>query len=123
MYDSAPVDTEHEEVKALRKRRGAILQMEEFAWIKSCTSVYKLKRDSNDSGTMIMAAADNKSLESLLDFKYNLPQMMETLDTIDFNIFNFKEKTDNRELTTLASLLFHKHSLYSGLHVQINKFL
>ena len=97
--------------------------MEESAWIKSCTNVVKLKRDSNDSGTIIMAATDNKSLESLLNFKHNIPKTIEKLDTLEFDIFDFKGKTENRELTTLTSLLLHKHSLYSGLHIPINKFL
>ena len=70
-----------------------------------------------------MAASDNRSLESLLNFKCNFTQTMESLDTLEFDVFNFKEKTHNRELTTLSSLIMHKHSLYSGLHIPINKFL
>lgn len=35
LYETRQKDTETEEIKFLRKRRGAILQMEEHAWIKS----------------------------------------------------------------------------------------
>lgn len=123
LYETKQKDTETEEIKFLRKRRGAILQIEEHAWIKSCTNVFKLKRDSNDSGTIIMAAADNRSLESLLDFKTSVTQVMEKLDTLEFNIFDFKDNSKGRELTSLTSLLLHRHSLYAGLHIPINKFL
>lgn len=70
-----------------------------------------------------MTVTKNKSLESLLDFKYNLTEVMESLDSLKFDIFDFKAKTENRELTSLTSLLLHKHSLYSGLSIQVNQFL
>jgi len=70
-----------------------------------------------------MTITQNKSLESLMDFKFNITEVMESLDTLEFDIFDFKVKTDNRELTSLTSLLFHKHSLYSGLNIQVNQFL
>lgn len=123
LYEVQQNDHEIEEVKSVRRRRGAILQMEEHAWIKSCTNIFNLKRGSNDSGTIIMAASDNKSLESLLDFKFNVSKVMEKVDTLEFDIFDFKDSCNDRELTTLTSILLHKHSLYSGLHIHINKFL
>jgi len=108
----------------VRKRRGAILQMEEHAWIKSCTSIFTLKRDSNDSGTIIMATGENnRSLESLLEFPGGITKVLETIDSLEFDVFEFKEKSNGRELTTLTSLLFHKHSLFAGLHIPLNKFI
>lgn len=97
--------------------------MEEHAWIRSCTNIFTLKRDSNDSGTIIMATGDNRSLESLLDFPGGITKVLEKLDTLEFDIFEFKDNSKDRELTTLTSLLLHKHSLYSGLHISLQKFI
>lgn len=83
-------EIENHEVRSVRRRRGAILQMEENAWIKSATNIFRLKRDSNDSGTIIMTAGDNRSLESLLDFPRNLSKVIESLDSFEFDILNFK---------------------------------
>ena len=124
LYEVHQKDPEVDEVKSIRRRRGAILQMEENAWIKSWTNIIKLKRDSNDSGTIIMAASDNKSLESLIDLPTSyITRVMERLETLEFDIFEFKEKWKDRELSWISSLLLHKHSLYSGLHISINKYL
>lgn len=97
--------------------------MEEHAWIKSCTNIFRLKRDSNDSGTIIMATADNKSLESMLDMKQTATKILEKVDSLEFDIFEFQKDSNGRELTSLTSLLLHKHSLYSGLHISVSKFL
>ena len=123
LYENINKDAQQEEIRLARRRRGAILQMEENAWIRSCTNVYRLKRDSNDTGTIIMTATDHRSLESLLDFPRSITKIIETLDTLEFNIFDFKEECVDRELTCVASLLLHKHSLYSGLKININQFL
>lgn len=124
LYEVQQKDPEIDEVKSIRRRRGAILQMEENAWIKSWTNIIKLKRDSNDSGTIIMAASDNKSLESLIDLPTSyITGIMEKLETLEFDIFEFKEKCNDRELSWISSLLLHKHSLYAGLHIPINKYL
>ena len=123
IYENEQTNVQEDEIKSIRKRRGAIHQMEEHAWIRSCSNVFKLKRDSNDSGTIVMSVAQNKSLESLLNFKYNFTQTMESLDTLEFDIFEFREMTQNRELTSLTSLLLQKHSLYSGLLINVNKFI
>lgn len=124
LYEIEKQDTQVEEVRSIRKRRGAILQMEEQAWIKECTNIAKLKRDSNDSGTVVMIiGSQNKSLESLLNLNFSFTKIMEKLDTLEFDIFDLKEKTNDKELTTLTSLLLHKHSLYSHFHIPINKFL
>ena len=64
--------------------------MEESAWIRSCTNIFSLRRDSNDPGTIIMGGGDNKSLESLLDFKENIIKTIEELDTLEFDIFELK---------------------------------
>ena len=124
LYDVKTKDAEIDEVKSVRKRRGAILQMEENAWIKSWTNVVKLKRDSNDYGTIIMAVSDHKTLESIIDLPISyISTVMEKIETLEFDIFEFKEKCKDRELSWIASLLLHKHSLYSGLHISINKFM
>ena len=62
--------------------------MEENAWIKSCTNIVKLKRDSNDLGTIIMAVSDHKTLESLIDLPTSyIIHILEKIETLEFDIF------------------------------------
>lgn len=117
------VDVQVEELKSLKKRRNKVNPREEHAWIRSFSNVFTLRRETNESGTIIMSVTNNHNLDSLLDIKFNITEVMESLETLDFDIFDFKEKTENRELTTVASLLLNKHSLYTELGIQPNEFL
>ncbi|CAI2381292.1 unnamed protein product [Moneuplotes crassus] len=117
------VDVQVQELKSLKRRRNKVNPREEHAWIRSFSNVFTLRRETNESGTIIMSVTNNHNLDSLLDVKFNITEVMESLETLDFDIFDFKEKTENRELTTVASLLLNKHSLYTELGIQPNEFL
>jgi hypothetical protein len=48
---------------------------------------------------------------------------MDNFDKLDFDIFEFREKTNQRELTCMTALMLQKHSLYTGLKIPFEKFL
>lgn len=70
-----------------------------------------------------MASSDHKTLESIINLPISyITTVMEKIETLEFDIFEFKEKCQDRELSCISSLLLHKHSLYSGLHISVSKF-
>ena len=120
---ASEVDVQVQELSSLKRKRDRINPREEHAWIRSFSNVFSLRRETNESGTIIMSVTNNHNLDSLLDAKFNITEVMEKLETLQFDIFDFKEKTENRELTTVASLLLNKHSLYNELGISPNQFL
>lgn len=78
LYEGNQKDTQVQEVKSIRKRRGAVLQLEEQAWIKAGTNLAKLKRDSKDPGTIVMTVGgNNKSLEACLGLDFSFTKILD----------------------------------------------
>lgn len=49
--------------------------------------------------------------------------MVDMAHTNAFDIFDFKDQVNDNELTTLASMLFQKHALFTTLNINLDKFL
>jgi hypothetical protein len=82
-----------------------------------------LNRDSNELGTFIITRSKGvKNLENRLNLS-NISKILESLDTLDFDVFDFQKQTEDRELSCMTTLLLHKHSLYTGLKINFDKFL
>lgn len=87
--------------------------MEESAWIKSCSNVFRLKKDSRGSGRIILEAVYSKKLEQILNLSKSAMKMMEDVAKMDFDIFAFKRETNDNELVCLSSMILNKHQVFA----------
>jgi hypothetical protein len=103
LYDLEVKDSEQEGLTVLRRsRRGGILAMEENLWIKSCSSVHprssRLSRLSRMSSAIITNNKNNSTLQQKMSISDKAKKLFENVESIDFNIFDYKEEVKNQEL-------------------------
>lgn len=117
-------EPEHLGLGSLRRsRRGGILAMEENLWIRSCSSATGSKRFSRMSSVIVIRNRKSSALQSRMSITNKAREMFEKVDTLDFNIFDFKEEMKESELVTLATMLFEKHDLFKGCKINNSKFI
>jgi len=88
--------------------------MEENAWVKTCSNVFKLKRDSRGQGLIVLEKVYTKTLESRLGLSVKAQKLFEKVSDGDFPIFDFKKReTQENELVCLSSLILQKHNIYA----------
>jgi hypothetical protein len=104
LYDLEIKDSEQEGLTLLRRsRRGGILAMEENLWIKSCSSASnprssRLSRLSRMSSAIITNNRSDSTLQQKMSISNKAKKMFENVESIDFNIFDYKEEVKNQEL-------------------------
>lgn len=80
--------------------------MEESAWVRSFSNVFNLKRDSTDSGMILLEKLVSTNLGSRLGVSEDAQEMVNNADKIDFDIFDFKAETKSNELVVFMSMVF-----------------
>lgn len=113
LFEEQKHNAEQNELFELRtNRRGAILQMEENAWIKSCSNVFKVKRDSK-AGMIVLEKVYTKTLENRLGISKRAQELFSQVEQKDFPIFDFKREVKDNELVCLSSLMLQKHNIFA----------
>lgn len=124
LYDMEMSEPETLGINSLgRSRRGAILAMEENLWIRSCSTMSNNKRLSRMSSMIVVMNRKSSTLQSNLNITEKAKQIFEKVDTLDFDIFNFKTEVKDNELVTLSNMLFEKHNMFKTCKISKQKFL
>lgn len=64
-----------------------------------------------------------KSLEVRLGINSNAKALLEKVDTMEFDIFEFKREVEDNELVCLSGYLFSKHALFTTLNISMEKLI
>jgi len=100
------------EMRAMKRNKDAM------SWVKSIQGRSKDERKGS-----LEAKLGNQRRVSAVDVEKKLEitpvakEMLEQSDTLDFNIFDFKDETEEREIFTLSSYLLQKHGLFESLKI------
>ena len=106
-----------------RSRRGGILQMEENLWIRSCSNASTHKKLSRMSSMIVFMNRKSSALQSRINITERARELFENVDSLDFNIFDFKEAMKESELVALSSMILEKHNLFKLLKINKSKFI
>jgi hypothetical protein len=106
-----------------RSRRGGILAMEENLWIRSCSSASQTRKLSRMSSVIISVNRKSSSLQNKVGMTKAGKKMLENVDSLSFNIFEFNKELNGGELVAIANMLFEKHNLFKTMKINSSKFL
>ena len=106
-----------------RSRRGGILQMEENLWIRSCSNASSQKKLSRMSSMIVFMNRKSSALQARINISDKARELFEVVDSLDFNIFEFKEAMKDSELVALSSMLMEKHNIFKILKINKSKFI
>lgn len=85
-------------------------------WVKSIQGgKTDKKRNSQDIRQKIENTMDSINIDEALNLTADSKTLLIKCDSIDFDVFNFKEVVEEREMFVLTSYLMHKHQLFSAL--------
>jgi hypothetical protein len=88
---------------------------EAMRWIKSIQGNKKdAKRDSADIRQNISSKMDSINIDKELSLTPQSKALLKNANTLNFDIFNFKEVVEEKELFVISSYLLHKHDLFRG---------
>lgn len=93
-------------------------------WIKSIKGHSKDdKRNSSDAKKIIQNKLQHINITSKLGLTKESQAMLDCVDTLDdFNIFDFKEEVEEKELFVISSYLMHKHQLFQNCKIDPEAF-
>jgi hypothetical protein len=84
-----------------------------LSWVKSIQGNTGEKRKSAENSSMIKEKVSNIDIVKKLNLTPKAIKMLDKVDTIDFNIFEFKEEVEEQEMYVISSYLLHKLNLFS----------
>jgi hypothetical protein len=115
LYEAEMNEPEHLGMGQLRRsRRGGILAMEENLWIRSCSTVSNARKLSRMSSMIVIMNRKSSALSNKMNITEKAEKLFEKVDSLDFNVFEFKEEMKEAELVTLSTMMFEKHGLFKG---------
>lgn len=91
---------------------------EAMGWIKSIQGGKKEdKRDSYDIRQNINSKIDSLNIDKKLKLTPESKAFLGRINTLDFDIFNFKDIVEEKEMFVITSYIMHKHDLFTGCKI------
>lgn len=98
-------------------------QKDALSWAKAIQGTSKdSKKGSVDASALIRDKIQAIDIVKRLNLSKPAVSMLKNLDSLTFNIFEFKEEVDETELYCISSFLMHKHNLFESCKIDPESF-
>jgi len=88
-------------------------QKDAMSWVKSIQGASKnTRKGSMEMKKQIESKISQIDIYEILQMTPKSQTMLNQADTLNFNIFDFKEEVNEKEMYVLTSYLMHKHNLF-----------
>ena len=98
------------------KRKDAL------SWVKSIQGKESQKRRSSENPNMVKEKIAKINIDERLCLTSESKKMLSQADSLDFDIFEFKEAVEENELFVISSYLMQKHNLFENCNVDPEKY-
>lgn len=88
--------------------------MESLTWIRSLSTRQGNKRPSQEVRNSIFRKIPKLSTADRFALSKEAVEELELIETMEFDIFKFRDMTDNQEVVVITSYLMEKHSLFTS---------